>query len=224
MNVVKCENVSKVFYQASETIYALREVSLSIDSSEFVCLSGPSGSGKSTLLNMIGSLDKPTEGNIWLAGHKLNNLNKSEISNLRLNEIGFVFQAYNLIPVLSAKENVEFVMHLQGINTLERTKRAMNILSQVGLAGLENRRPAELSGGQQQRVAVARAIVSRPKLVLADEPTANLDSVTAQSLVALMRHMNEQEGITFIFSTHDPVVMSSAKRIIKLKDGEIVSA
>jgi putative ABC transport system ATP-binding protein len=185
-------------------------------------LSGPSGSGKTTLLNMIGGLDTPTSGEITIADQRVDQMNKAELANMRLRHIGFVFQAYNLIPVLSAKENVEFVMQLQGVSTSERNRRTMKILEEVGLKGMEDRRPAEMSGGQQQRVAVARAIVSSPELVLADEPTANLDSITAENLMELLRELNEIHGTTFIISTHDKLVMSYAKRLIKMHDGKII--
>lgn len=202
---------------------ALDNVSLDIEEGGFVSLFGPSGSGKTTLLNLIGALDTPTSGEITISGQRIDLMSSTELSKLRLNHIGFVFQAYNLIPVLSARENVEFVMELQGISKSVRQQRALEILDAVGLTGLAERRPAELSGGQQQRVAVARAIVSNPSLVLADEPTANLDSKTAENLLTLMRQMNEERKVTFIFSTHDKLVMSYAKRLVGLHDGEIVS-
>ena len=219
---VQCRGVSKVFSQGELAVQALSDVDIDIESGDFLCLSGPSGSGKTTLLNMIGGLDKATEGEITVAGNRLDQMSMAELAELRLHHIGFVFQAYNLIPVLSARENVEFVMQLQGVDADKRRNLAMDILEQVGLNGLENRRPAELSGGQQQRVAVARAIVSKPALILADEPTANLDSANSDKLMALMRELNSRIGTTFIISTHDEDVMSFARRLIKMHDGRIV--
>jgi putative ABC transport system ATP-binding protein len=218
-NSVSCRKVTKIFAQGELAVHALTGVDLEVASGGFICLSGPSGSGKTTLLNMIGGLDRPTEGEITVAGQRIDQMSMSDLADLRLQHIGFVFQAYNLIPVLSARENVEFVMHLQGVPAHERLDRAMAILHEVGLDGLENRRPGELSGGQQQRVAVARAIVSKPALILADEPTANLDSVTADKLMQLMRELNSHTGTTFVISTHDKLVMSYAKRLIKLLHG-----
>ena len=222
-NAVKCRGVSKVFSQGELAVHALTDIDLDIAAGEFVCLSGSSGSGKTTLLNMIGGLDVATAGEITVAGKRLDKMPMSELADLRLQHIGFVFQAYNLIPVLSARENVEFVMQLQGIEADQRRVNAMEILQQVGLTGMEDRRPAELSGGQQQRVAVARAIVSKPALILADEPTANLDSENSDKLMTLMRELNSQIGTTFIISTHDQGVMAFAKRLIRLHDGRIVS-
>ena len=219
---VSCRKVNKIFAQGELAVHALSDVDLEIASGGFVCLSGPSGSGKTTLLNMIGGLDRPTEGEISVAGQRIDRMSMSELAELRLQHIGFVFQAYNLIPVLSARENVEFVMQLQGVPASERMQRAMAILHEVGLDGMEDRRPGELSGGQQQRVAVARAIVSKPALILADEPTANLDSVTAEKLMQLMRELNSQIGTTFVVSTHDKLMMSYARRLIKLHDGKII--
>lgn len=183
---------------------------------------GPSGSGKSTLLNLIGGLDRATDGRLWVAGEELGAMSNQRLAGLRLTKIGFVFQEYNLIPVLSAIENVEYVMLLQHVSDTERRERAMKILAEVGLQGLEHRRPSELSGGQQQRVAVARAVVAEPALVLADEPTANLDSTSGGALMDLMRRLNQEKGITFVFSTHDPMVMERAQRLVRLKDGHIV--
>jgi len=184
--VVQCTDVSKVYKQGLIEVHALTDINFQANKGEFICLSGPSGSGKSTLLNMIGGLDTPSSGEIIIDGEEIDTLNKSELADMRLHKIGFVFQAYNLIPVLTAQENIEMVMQMQGIDKSERNTKALNILKEVGLEGLENRKPPELSGGQQQRVAVARAIVSKPKLVLADEPTANLDSITANKLIDLM--------------------------------------
>lgn len=219
--VVRCEKVCKTYSQGHTAVHALTDITLSIKRGEFVALCGPSGSGKTTLLNLIGGLDLPTSGSIRVNSIALENLNSSELSELRLNSIGFVFQSYNLIPVFSALENVEFVMQLQGVPNRERKERAKKILDRVGLGTMLHRRPAELSGGQQQRVAIARAIVSEPAIILADEPTANLDSKTAGALLDLMRDMNESENSTFIFSTHDALVMEHAKRLIRLVDGKV---
>ena len=219
---VSCRKLNKVFAQGELAVHALSNIDLEIASGGFVCLSGPSGSGKTTLLNMIGGLDRPSNGEITVAGQRIDQMGMSALAELRLRHIGFVFQAYNLIPVLNARENVEFVMQLQGVPASERRQRAMAILAEVGLAGMEERRPGELSGGQQQRVAVARAIVSKPALILADEPTANLDSATAEKLMQQMRELNARVGTTFVISTHDKMVMSFAKRLIKLRDGNIV--
>ena len=221
-HTVVLRNVSKVYRQNALAVQALADINLEIPRKDFLCLSGPSGSGKSTLLNLIGGLDKATTGEITVDGSRLDLLSRSELAELRLKRIGFVFQAYNLIPVLTARENVEFVMQLQGISAAERRAKAMAILKEVSLDGLEDRRPGELSGGQQQRVAVARAIVSEPSLVLADEPTANLDSKTAQALMELLVHMNTEHNVTFIFSTHDKLVMDFSQRLITLRDGKIV--
>lgn len=220
--VVHCSDVSKVYKQGLIDVHALSNINFSAEKGEFICLSGPSGSGKSTLLNIIGGLDTPTSGEVYIDGEEIDELNKSDLADMRLHKIGFVFQAYNLIPVLTAQENIEMVMQMQGIPRLERNQKALNILKEVGLDGLANRRPTELSGGQQQRVAVARAIVSKPRLVLADEPTANLDSHTADKLIELMLEMNQQHKTTFIISTHDPMIMQRSKKLVKLHDGKIV--
>lgn len=222
-NAVQCRGLCKVFSEGALAVNALSDVDIDITSGEFLCLSGPSGSGKTTLLNMIGGLDIATSGEITVAGRRLDRMSMSQLADLRLHHIGFVFQAYNLIPVLNARENVEFVMQLQGVDADERRQRAIMILEQVGLKGLEDRRPSELSGGQQQRVAVARAIVSKPALILADEPTANLDSANSDKLMTLMRELNSDIGTTFILSTHDEDVMRFAKRLIKMHDGRIVN-
>ena len=218
---VHTEKLTKVYRQDSIAVTALQEVDLEIAAGEFVALVGPSGSGKSTLLNLLGGLDRPTSGRLWVADAELDAMSRRALAELRLRKIGFVFQEYNLIPVLSALENVEYVMLLQGVPDAERHDRALAILNEVGLAGLEDRRPGELSGGQQQRVAVARAIVSEPALVLADEPTANLDSATGAALMDLMRQLNEKKGVTFVFATHDTMVMERARRLVRLKDGRI---
>ena len=221
-HTVVCRNLSKVYRQNSLAVQALADINLEISKKDFLCLSGPSGSGKSTLLNLIGGLDLPTSGDVSVDGIALSTLDRAALARLRLTRIGFVFQAYNLIPVLSARENVEFVMQLQGVNTAERRTRALDILKEVGLEGLEDRKPGELSGGQQQRVAVARAIVSGPSLVLADEPTANLDSKTAENLMQMLVQMNVEHNVTFVFSTHDKLVMDFSRRLIKLHDGRVV--
>jgi putative ABC transport system ATP-binding protein len=219
---VSCRELDKTFQQGQVAVHALSDVDIDIEAGEFVCLSGPSGSGKTTLLNLIGGLDRPTDGQITVAGQRIDRMSMGQLADLRLHHIGFVFQAYNLIPVLSARENVEFVMQLQGMPSVQRRQLANDILREVGLAGLENRRPGELSGGQQQRVAVARAIVSKPALILADEPTANLDSVSAEKLMSLLRDLNDNLGTTFIISTHDKLVMGFARRLVKLHDGRII--
>ena len=223
MAEIKCVDLCKTYRQGDTEIHALDHVSLNIEPGSFICLSGPSGSGKTTLLNMIGGLDALDSGEISIDGKRVDLLGKGELADLRLHHIGFVFQAYNLIPVLSARENVEFVMQVQGVSATERKRKSMEILKEVGLAGMEDRRPSQLSGGQQQRVAVARAIVSQPTLVLADEPTANLDSVTAEHLMELFRELNEVHRVTFLLSTHDERVMRYAKRLIKMQDGKVVS-
>ena len=222
MTAVRCIDLCKTYRQGDQDIKALDHLSVEVDEGGFVCLSSPSGGGKTTLLNAIGGLDKPDSGEVYIAGQRIDNLSKGELAELRLSRIGFVFQAYNLIPVLSARENVEFVMQVQGVAASDRQGRAMDILKEVGLEGLEERRPAEMSGGQQQRVAVARAIVSRPALVLADEPTANLDSKTSDGLMELFTELNEHHRTTFIIATHDQRVMRYAKRLIRMLDGKIV--
>jgi len=219
--IVTCRGVSKVFGTGNLAVHALRDVDLDILPGDFATLAGPSGSGKTTLLNMIGALDHPSSGEVTIDGKALSSLSKSALSDLRLTKVGFVFQAFNLIPVLSARENIEFVLELQGCPAAERRERAMAVLREVGLEGLENRRPSAMSGGQQQRIAVARALVSRPSIVLADEPTANLDSKTTAELVALMYWLNQERGTTFLIGTHDPRVMEHSKRHIELLDGRI---
>jgi putative ABC transport system ATP-binding protein len=219
MTIVECSDIRKKYRQGKMTVHALNGVNLSIEAGGFVALAGPSGSGKTTLLNIVGGIDTADSGKVLLNGYSLEAMTQSELADMRLHNVGFIFQAYNLIPVLSAVENVEFVMLLQGISARERQNRAKEILDDVGLSGMYNRRPAELSGGQQQRVAVARAIVSAPAIVLADEPTANLDSKTGQGLLEIMKKMNEEKNVTFIFSTHDKMVMDYARRLVLIKDG-----
>ena len=221
MPILEARNVIKTYETRGVETQALRGVSLEIEAGEFSALAGPSGSGKTTLLNLFGALDVPTSGEVWLEGQALGPLSGSELAALRLEKLGFVFQAYNLIPVLSARENVEFVMELQGLKPGERRERAEKLLAEVGLADLGEKRPLEMSGGQQQRVAVARAIASRPRIVLADEPTANLDSTTAGQLLDLMHRMNREHGVTFLFSTHDPLVIDKATRVMRLHDGQV---
>lgn len=220
--VVLCEKVSKTYEVGSIHVPALEDVDLRIPRGQFVTLVGPSGSGKTTLLNLVGGLDRPSGGTVTLEGRRIDELTPTELADFRLGHVGFVFQAYNLLPVLSARENVELVMELQGVDAGKRRELSSRILAEVGLSGMENRRPAELSGGQQQRVAVARAIVARPAVVLADEPTANLDSSTAGELVELMLELCETHRSTFLISTHDPLVMELAPRRIHLRDGRIV--
>ena len=222
MSAIHCHQLCKTFRQGDEIITGLDHIDIDIGEGEFVCLSGPSGSGKTTLLNAIGGLDTPDSGEIRMGDIRIDQLERGPLADMRLHHIGFVFQAYNLIPVLTARENVEFVMQVQGVAAAERAQKAREILEEVGLEGMEDRRPAQLSGGQQQRVAVARAIVSHPDLVLADEPTANLDSVSAGHLMGLFQQLNENHRITFIISTHDKRVMSYAKRLIKMQDGKII--
>ena len=222
-SIVSCSHVAKTYGTATQKVHALVDICLTVDRGEFMSISGPSGSGKSTLLNIIGCLDAPSSGEVWIDGERADTLSATERSELRLKKLGFIFQSYNLIPVLSAEENVEFVMQLQGVPKEVRRQRSHEVLASLGLAGLEHRRPADLSGGQQQRVAIARAIVSEPALILADEPTANLDSHTATNLLDIMRELNESRGLTFIFSTHDPKVVDRAKRLVRLEDGKIVS-
>jgi len=219
--IVLLKNVTKTYRQGKVQITALDDVSLDIPQGDFMALAGPSGSGKTTLLNLIGGLDRADSGSIRLNGNDLGAMSESELADMRLRRVGFVFQSYNLIPVLSAEENVEYVMLLQGVGARERREKARAILDDVGLQGLYDRRPAELSGGQQQRVAVARAVVSGPSIVLADEPTANLDSATGRSLMDMMRAMNVSKGVTFVFSTHDRMVMDYARRLVRIRDGRV---
>jgi putative ABC transport system ATP-binding protein len=221
MNIVECSQVKKTYRQGEVEVLALNGVNLSIKKGGFLALAGPSGSGKTTMLNIIGGLDRADSGKVVVDGDALEDMNQSELASLRLHKVGFVFQAYNLIPVLSAIENVEFVMLLQGVPTKERRERAQAILDDVGLQGKYDQRPAELSGGQQQRVAVARAIVSDPSIVLADEPTANLDSKNGRGLLEMMREMNETKKVTFVFSTHDHMVMDYARRLVHIRDGQV---
>jgi putative ABC transport system ATP-binding protein len=221
--VVRCRNLGRTYAAEAVPVHALRGVDLDVAAGEFVSLAGPSGSGKSTLLNLIGALDRPSTGDVVVDGIALATLDEAQLADLRLTKIGFVFQAYNLIPVLSARENVEFIMQLQGVPARERRERALDILASLGMAELADRRPGDMSGGQQQRVAVARAIVTRPALLLADEPSANLDSETTRGLLELLRCINAERHVTIVTATHDPMVMSYARRRVQLLDGRIAS-
>ena len=222
MNViVQCDNLSRRYGTADNSVYAVNDVSLGISAGEFLSLSGPSGSGKTTLLNLLSGLDTPTDGQVTLAGERLDALDRDALADLRLQRIGFVFQAYNLIPVLSARENVEFIMQLQGVPSRTRREQAEAMLEEVGLTGLEERRPGELSGGQQQRVAIARAMASTPAIVFADEPSANLDTAATEGLLALMRRLNESRGMTFCVASHDPRVIDYTRRRVRMRDGRI---
>ena len=223
MKVIEIKNLHKTYDESEQQVHAVRGIDLSFEEGEFAAIAGPSGCGKTTLLNMLGGLDDPTRGEINIGGTNVAALKSSERINFRLNNIGFVFQAYNLIPVLTAKENVEFIMHLQGRPKEERDARTKELLEAVGLGARLNSRPAKLSGGQQQRVAVARALASKPKFVLADEPTANLDSKATENLLDIMEKLNREENITFIFATHDARVMKKARRVVHLEDGKILN-
>lgn len=222
MAIISVNNVCKIYSAGEVEVRALDNVSLNIESGEFTAIVGPSGSGKTTLLNLIGGLDRPTLGRVIINDTDLSTLNEDELIDFRLFNIGFVFQSYNLIPVLSALENVAFIMQLQGVSKEEYTRRSIEILQRVGLGSKLHQKPSQLSGGQQQRIAVARALVSKPAFVLADEPTANLDSNTARQLLELMAELNKEMGATFIFSTHDYRVIEAARRVITLEDGKIV--
>ncbi len=222
-DIVTVTDIRKTYQQGDVEVHALRSVSLTVARGGFVALAGPSGSGKTTLLNIMGGLDTPDAGTVTVDGRAYEELSAGQLADLRLHRIGFIFQSYNLIPVLSAEENVEYVMLLQGVPRRERRDRTRKVLDDVGLDGLYSRRPHELSGGQQQRVAVARAVVSNPAIVLADEPTANLDSETGRGLLEMMREMNERRSVTFVFSTHDRMVMEYAHRLVRLRDGRVVS-
>jgi putative ABC transport system ATP-binding protein len=219
--IIKAEKLTKIYQDNGVPVNALCGIDLTISKGEYLVIAGPSGSGKTTLLNLLGALDKPTEGSIFFDGEDLTGKTKGELSSLRLHKLGFIFQAYNLIPVLTAMENIEFSMMLLGIPDKERKDRALSLMDELGIKEFSGKRPNEMSGGQQQRVAVARAIVNNPSVVLADEPTANLDSVTAGNLLDLMERMNTEKNITFIFSSHDKNVIDRAKRLLILKDGKI---
>lgn len=223
MNVIELKNVQKVYKESEIEVHAVRGIDLTFEQGEFAAIVGPSGSGKTTLLNIIGALDDPTDGEVIVSGTTVKDLSASKKIDFRMWNIGFVFQAYNLIPVLTAKENVEFVMHLQGRPKEEREKRAIELLEAVGLGDRINARPGKLSGGQQQRVAVARALAAKPKFILADEPTANLDSNSTATLLDIMERLNKNENITFVFSTHDQRVVKKAHRVITIEDGKVAS-
>lgn len=220
--LVGAKDVTKVYRTGQVAAHALRGVTLEVHEGDFAAVVGPSGSGKTTLLNLVGALDSITDGELTVLGEDLSALSRRERADLRLRSLGFVFQAYNLVPVLTARENVEFVLELQGVGA-ERRGRAGEVLRELGLADLMDRRPAEMSGGQQQRVAVARAVASRPRLVLADEPTANLDGENAEVLLGMMRKLNAEHGLTFLLSTHDPRVVAHARRVVRLVDGRVES-
>ena len=219
--VIVTKSLKKTYSDNGVPVHAVRGVNLTVKNEEFSALVGPSGSGKTTFLNIISGLDKPTEGEVYLNDKLLSEMSGKELSDFRRDNIGFIFQAYNLIPVLTVEENVEYIMLLQGVSKEERHERVLKMLEQVGLKGFEKRKPPQLSGGQQQRVAIARAMVSHPSLILADEPTANLDSETGEELLNMMLELNARTGMTFLFSTHDRMVMDKAKRIIIMKDGKI---
>ena len=221
MDIIKAEKLEKIYQDNGVPVHALRGIDLNVSKGEYIVIAGPSGSGKTTLLNLLGALDKPTSGKIFFEGDDITEKPKNFLSSMRLHKLGFIFQAYNLIPVLSAIENIEFSMMLLGIPENERKDKALALMDELGIKELADKRPNEMSGGQQQRVAVARAIVNNPSVVLADEPTANLDSTTAGHLLELMQRMNSEKNITFIFSSHDKQVIDQAKRLLILKDGKI---
>ncbi|MDN5278178.1 MAG: putative transport system ATP-binding protein [Clostridiales bacterium] len=221
MNTVELKNTSRHYQSGSLVVKAVDQVDLHLKKGDFAVLAGPSGSGKSTLLNLIGGLDRPTDGEVYIDNELLNDKSDEQLSRERLEKIGFIFQAYNLIPVLTAYENVQFIMQIRGIPEKEHREKIMPLLKELGLEGLEDRKPPELSGGQQQRVAVARAIVLEPAIILADEPTANLDSETAVNLLQIMKQLNEEKNVTFLFSSHDPMVIEIAERVISMRDGKI---
>lgn len=223
MSLIELKNLNKIYNTTSVPVHAIKNLSLNIEKKEFTAIVGPSGSGKTTLLNLIGGLDEPSDGSVIVDGVDISTLKSSKLIEYRLHHIGFVFQAYNLIPVFTARENVEFIMLLQGIPKKEREQRATELLSAVGLADRMDSRPSQMSGGQQQRAAVARALASRPNFVLADEPTANLDTVSADTLLDLMEQLNDQFDMTFIFSTHDARVIQRARRVVTLEDGAVKS-
>jgi putative ABC transport system ATP-binding protein len=221
MSLIELKNVSKIYHLGSQEIPALTDLSLTFDEGEFAVLAGPSGSGKTTALNLIGCLDRPTAGQVVVSGLDLGTASPGQLADFRLQHIGFIFQSYNLIPVLTAAENAEFTLMLQRVPNKLRRERVHALFADLGIDGLEDRRPSDLSGGQQQRVAIARAMAAQPHVILADEPTANLDSHTAEELLGLMRRLNREKGTTFIFSSHDDRVISQAKRVIHLEDGHL---
>jgi putative ABC transport system ATP-binding protein len=223
MEILRAENLVKIYQDNGVPVHAVRGINLSIKKGDYIVIAGPSGSGKTTLLNLLGALDRPTNGKVYFQNEDITTKSKSELSKFRLNNLGFIFQAYNLIPVLTALENIEFSMMLKGIPEKEREEKALALMEELGIKELAHKRPNEMSGGQQQRVAVVRAIVNNPAIVLADEPTANLDSKTAQHLLELMQRMNKEKNITFVFSSHDKQVIEQAERLLILKDGMIVN-
>ncbi len=220
--IVELVNVSKIFRSGGEEVHALRGIDLKVERGEFTAIAGPSGSGKTTLLNVISGIEKVDGGKVIFDGIPINGMDENALSDLRLHRIGFVFQAYNLIPTLTARENVEFILFLRGVGEKERRERVEKVFRELGIENLLDRFPHQMSGGQQQRVAIARAIVGEPDIVLADEPTANLDSRNSMAIIELMKNLNREKGITFLFSTHDPLIMENARRIVYLRDGEIV--
>ena len=222
-HAVRTERLWKIYPQDPRPVEAVRGIDLVVSRGEFVAMAGPSGSGKTTMLNLLGGLTRPSRGRVWIEGEEISALPDRRLADVRMHRIGFVFQSYNLLPVLSALENAEFTLLLQGVPARERRGRVRELFREIGLEGLEDRRPPKLSGGQQQRVAVARAVLGNPALVLADEPTANLDSHTAEALLDVMEELNRAKGTTFVFSTHDPRVMERARRLIRLVDGRIES-
>jgi len=223
MSIIEIKNLTKIYDGGGLEVKAVNGIDLNFEKGEFAAIVGPSGSGKTTLLNMLGGLDHPTSGEVFVDGQNIWELKSRKLTDFRMNNIGFVFQSYNLIPVLTAKENVEFIMHLQGKSKKERNSRTLELLKAVGLEERMNSRPSKLSGGQQQRVAVARALASKPKFILADEPTANLDSKSTETLLDIMEKLNKEENITFIFSTHDARVVKKARRVITIEDGKVKS-
>lgn len=224
MPLIELKSVSKIYPLGNQQVLAVDDLSLAVDAGEFTVLAGPSGSGKTTLLNLIGCLDSPSKGEVWLDGREVGQAPQQLLAQLRLRKIGFIFQSYNLIPVLSAAENAEFTLMLMGMAKPQRRRRVVELFAELGLAGLEERKPSDLSGGQQQRVAIVRAMAAQPAVILADEPTASLDSQASEELLALMKRLNRQQGATFLFSSHDPLVISRARRVVKLKDGRLEAA
>ncbi len=223
MSLIELKNITKIYPLGSQQVTAVADVDLQIEAGEFTVLAGPSGSGKTTLLNLMGCLDQPTRGSVSIAGKSVSDRSVRDLADFRLNNIGFIFQSYNLIPVLTAAENAEFTLMLQGVPAPERRRRIAALFAELGIGGLEERRPNDLSGGQQQRVAVARAMAAEPSVILADEPTANLDSKTSEDLLRMMRQINAEKGTTFVFSSHDALVISLARRVVRLKDGRLES-
>lgn len=223
MPLIELKSVSKIYPLGNQQVAAVDDLSLQIEAGEFTVLAGPSGSGKTTLLNLIGCLDRPSEGEVWLDGQEVGQAAAKQLAKLRLNKIGFIFQSFNLIPVLTAAENAEFTLMLMGVEKTARRQRIVELFAELGLQGLEGRRPSDLSGGQQQRVAIARAMAAEPAVILADEPTASLDTQASEELLALMERFNRERGATFIFSSHDPLVISHGRRVVRLRDGRLES-